>query len=192
MAFLLGLWLPIVVTAVVLFFASFVAWMILPHHFGDRSKLDKENEFMDHLRDLNVQPGNYLFPYAASGKEMGSQEHQKRYAKGPRGTINIYSMPNTGANLFCTLLFFLVTATIIGYVAWEALEGWDPAKVTFLKVFQIVGAVGVLTYSSAGILNGIWFKKKLVTDIVDGIVYGIITGLIFGSFHQLGWAVVGS
>ncbi len=32
---LLDLWLPIVVSAVIVFVASFLAWMVLPHHKGD-------------------------------------------------------------------------------------------------------------------------------------------------------------
>jgi hypothetical protein len=49
----------------------------------------------------------------------------------------------------------------------------------FGKVFRFVGTAGVLTYGTANILNGIWFGRKMVADIVDGVVYGLITGAIF-------------
>lgn len=192
MDFLICLWLPILVTAIVLFFASFVAWAILPFHFKDWKRLPNESEFMGQLRDSNIEPGNYSFPFAASPKDQGSQEFQKTYATGPRGILNVYAMPNMGANMGKTVLYFLITAAIIAYVSWEAFEGWgDKSEVTFPKVFQIVGAVGALTYACGGILNSIWFKKRQVMDVVDGIVYGVITGLIFATFHVLGWAVGG-
>ncbi len=35
MSALIGLWLPILITTVVLFFASFLAWVISPHHKPD-------------------------------------------------------------------------------------------------------------------------------------------------------------
>ena len=35
MAFLAELWLPILLTAVVVFFISFVMWMVSPHHNSD-------------------------------------------------------------------------------------------------------------------------------------------------------------
>ena len=49
----------------------------------------------------------------------------------------------------------------------------------FMKVFRFVGTAGILTYGTANILNGIWFGRKMVGDIVDGIAYGLITGAIF-------------
>ena len=50
-----------------------------------------------------------------------------------------------------------------------------------MKVFRFVGTAGILTYGTANILNGIWFGRKMVADIVDGIAYGLITGLIFAA-----------
>ena len=50
-----------------------------------------------------------------------------------------------------------------------------------MTVFRFVGTAGILTYGTANILNGIWFGRKMVADIVDGIAYGLITGLIFAA-----------
>ena len=48
-----------------------------------------------------------------------------------------------------------------------------------LRVFRFVGTAGILTYGSANIMNGIWFRRKIVGDVVDGIVYGLVTAAIF-------------
>ena len=41
------LWLPIVVSAVALFFASFLSWVVAPIHRKDWVKLDREDEFLN-------------------------------------------------------------------------------------------------------------------------------------------------
>ena len=46
-------------------------------------------------------------------------------------------------------------------------------------VFRFVGTAGIVIYGAANILNGIWFGRKMIGDIVDGIAYGLITGAIF-------------
>jgi hypothetical protein len=36
-----------------------------------------------------------------------------------------------------------------------------------------------LVYASSGLLNAIWFRRKILGDILDGVVYGLITGAAF-------------
>ncbi len=179
MEFLASLWLPILLTAVVLFFASFVSWTMAPHHKTDWKRAKNEDDLLIAIRALNLEPGNYLFPFAThTNNKEESAKIMEKYKVGPRGILSLWEMPNMGANLACTVVFFLVTAAIIGYVSWAALGSDKP----FLKVFQIVGTIGILTYSSAGIPNAIWFKRRMATDLIDGVIYGIIIGLIFASF----------
>ncbi|MBP86778.1 MAG: hypothetical protein CMJ64_08685 [Planctomycetaceae bacterium] len=54
--------LPTVVSAVALFFASFFSWMVVMLHKKDWGKLDKEDEFLDKVRNLDVGNGSYMFP----------------------------------------------------------------------------------------------------------------------------------
>ena len=82
-----------------------------------------------------------------------------------------------GVNMLCTLLFFMIANFVIAYLAGMVLPPGDD----FMKVFRFVGTAGILTYGTANILNGIWFGRKMVADIVDGIAYGLITGLIFAA-----------
>lgn len=177
MAFVTDLWMAILIATIALWFLSFLAWAILPHHFGDRRKVDDEDGFMDYLRQRNVQPGNYLFPYAASSKEQSSKEHAEKYTAGPRGTLNLYAMPNMGKNMALTILYFFVTVFTIAYIAHIAC----PPGSEFMRVFRIAGTIGVLTYASSGVLNRIWFTERMWTNIVDGIVYGLVLGLIFAA-----------
>ena len=63
---LTSLWLPIVLSAVVLFFASFLSWMVLQLHAKDWLKLENEDQFLLAARDAQLKPGNYMFPAAAT------------------------------------------------------------------------------------------------------------------------------
>jgi hypothetical protein len=182
MEFLLQLWLPILITAVVLFFASFVAWTVLPHHESDFSPLPDEDKLMETVKSLNLAPGCYMFPHMTHAQAKDPEKIAK-YTSGPRGTLVVWDMPNMGKNLLLTFVFFLLIALVTAYISWEALQG---QTVTFLKAFQIVGAIGVLTFASSGQLNAVWFPRRTLMDFVDGIVYGLLMGLVFALFWPNG------
>ena len=185
MEFLIDLWLPILINGVVLFVASFIAWVILPHHFGDKRKLDEEQKVMDLVRELNIPPGNYMFPYAKNKQEQGSAEFRERYVEGPRGILDVYATANMGLNMVLTVVFFLITSAVIGYITHFTCPPGD-AGVDFMRVFRVAGTIGILTHGSSGVLNGIWFKRRSFTDIIDGIVFGVILGLIFAALWPYG------
>ncbi len=180
MTFLTDLGLAILLISVVLFFASFIAWTVLPHHFGDWQKLERESELMDALQRWKLPAGNYMFPQAASKKEMNTPQHQQRYQRGPRGILTVWEMPNMAANLGLTFLFFFVTTAVIGYVTHVACPP-GASGVDFMTVFRIAGTIGILTHASSGVLNSIWFKRRVGMDVLDGIVYGLLIGLIFAA-----------
>ena len=183
MEFLVALWLPILVATVVLWVLSFVAWVVLPHHFGDFKKLDSENEMMELVKQANIPAGNYMFPYSGTKPEQDSKEYQDRYTEGPRGTLNVYNMPNMGINMAQTILYFLITSLTIACITNVACPAGD-AETDFMKVFRIAGTIGVLTYASSGVLHKIWFKAKQWTDMLDGAVYGVALGLIFAALWK--------
>ncbi len=178
MEFLVDLWLPILIGTVVLFFCSFLAWAILPHHFGDHRKAPHEDELMEFIRSKNIPPGNYIYPHAENSKTQKSKEYIDAYTNGPRGTLDVYEMPNMAVNMGQTILYFLVTVATIGYITHVACPpGADGTD--FMKVFRMAGTIGILTYATSCVLHRVWFKKRVWTEILDGAVYGLIIGLIF-------------
>jgi hypothetical protein len=172
------LWLPIVVSGVVLFFASAAAWMALPHHKGDWVGLPNEDAVMSAVRESKVSTGQYMFPYCASQEAMKSEEMKRKLQAGPLGTLTVWPGPaNMGANMLCTVVYFIIMSFGIGYLATMALMPGDG----FWQVFRFVGTAGILIFASAPILNGIWFRRKMVADILDGVVFGLITGALFAA-----------
>lgn len=173
---LVSLWLPILLSGVALFFASWMAWMVLPHHKKEWIGLPNEDAVMRELSGDKLPPGQYCFPYAACPKDMQGEVYKAKMQAGPRGTLTLWKAPpNMGVNMLCTLLFFVIANFTIAYLAAMVL----PPGEDRMRVFRFVGTAGVLTYGTANILNGIWFGRKMVGDIADGIAYGLIAGAIF-------------
>jgi hypothetical protein len=171
------LWLPILVSGVVLFFASAAAWMALPHHKPEWKVLPNEDAVMSAVRNSNVPPGQYMFPYCASAEAMKSEEMKSKLQAGPLGTLCVWpGQANMGLNMVCSVIFFIIVSFGICYLATMALQPGD----SFWHVFRFTGTAGILNYASAPILNGIWFRRKMLADIADGIAYGLITGVVFG------------
>ncbi|MHC4090672.1 MAG: hypothetical protein ACYSVY_10425 [Planctomycetota bacterium] len=165
------LWLSILVSAVIVFTASFLAWMVLPHHKKDVKPLPDEKALTAHLQKLNVGCGH--------GQDMKSEEFKARYDAGPWGSMNILdAKPNFGRNLVLTFLFYILVSLFVGYITLLA----RPAGSEFLPVFRVAGAAGVLAYCAGSIPNAIFFGKPgrfVLTEFVDGVVYGLLTGATF-------------
>ena len=177
---LTGLWGPIILSAVVVFIASFIAWTISPHHKGDYQGLSNEEAMLSAIRAGNVAPGMYMIPYCADWSELKDPDKKAKYEAGPYGVLNVWpGIPNMGKNMAFTFLFFLVTSFFIAYLTSVAL---DPGA-GFSAVFQVAGTAGILAYCFASMPNNIWFNKPLravVMDVLDGVVYGLVTGAVFG------------
>lgn len=179
MVSLVDLWLPILLSGVAVFFASFIAWMILPHHKPDWKGLPNENEVLDLIRNNAIAPGQYMLHYCSDPKNFKDPEFQKRYQAGPWGSVHVWNgITPMGQNMFLTFLTQLITSVFVGYLASLSLT----RGAVFTEVFQVTGAAGILGYCFAFIPNAIWFRKpprNIVMDVLDGAAYGLITGLIF-------------
>ena len=83
MVALSALWLPILLSAVVVFITSSIIHMATPWHKNDYSKAPDEDKLMDVLRPLAVPPGDYMLPRPSSGEEIRSAEFAEKMKKGP-------------------------------------------------------------------------------------------------------------
>jgi hypothetical protein len=179
MVMLSSLWLPIVLAAVVVFVASFLAWVVSPHHKKDWVGIPDEGGFIDALRTLNVPPGQYVFPYCPDAASMEDPVKKARLEQGPYGTLGVWrGKPNMVRNLVLTFLFFLIANVFVGYLASRTLT----MSAEYLEVFRVTGVAAILAYCFAFIPNAIWFGRSLrsvVMDIVDGVIYGLLTAGIF-------------
>jgi len=179
MELLIPLWLPILLSAAVVWVISAIVWMALPHHKRDFIALPDEDGLMEYLRQSGTKPGNYVFPDFRGREAMKSPKVEKALNEGPVGHLSVWQTPLTmGSKMVAIFIVYLVVSTLIAYLTRVALPGAAP----FAKVFQVAATAGILAYCFSFIPNAVWFgsyKRTIVANVVDGIVYGLITGAIF-------------
>jgi len=78
-----ALWLPILVSSVLVFVASSLIHMASPWHKSDYPKLANEAQVMDALRPLAIPPGDYFVPRPSSRDDMRSPAFAEKMKRGP-------------------------------------------------------------------------------------------------------------
>jgi hypothetical protein len=174
---LASLLVPIVLSAVVLFFASFLSWMILQLHKDDWRKIEREDEFMAAVKPFNLPEGSYIFPRCSNPEEMKSEAFQAKYKAGPRGIMTILAPTNMGVNLAMTMAYFLVVSFGLGYLAGIAFKPGE----TFLNVLRFVFTAGLLAFLASVVQHSIWFRNRIVGHVIESIAYALIVGVIFAA-----------
>jgi Flp pilus assembly protein TadB len=175
------LWLPIVLSAVIVFVASALIHMVLTYHRTDYQKLPNEDRLLAAIRAENVAPGEYIFPHASSPKEMGTPEMIEKFKKGPMGflTLRPGGAPAMGKPLAQWFVFCLVAGLFAAYLAGRTLG----PGVGYLPVFRVVGAVTFLAYAGAQPIASIWRGQEwglTLKQCIDGLLYACLTAGTFG------------
>lgn len=174
---IISLWLPILLAAMALFFASFLSWMVLQLHKKDWLKLENEDQFMKSARDLGIREGSYMFPNCDDPAEMKTEAFQQKAEEGPMGVITIFPRVSMQRNLALTFAYFLVVSFCLAYLATLAI---DPGA-GFGQVFRFVSTAAFMCYLAAMIQHRIWFHGRVVGHVIESIAYAAITGAIFGA-----------
>lgn len=183
MEFLAELWLPIVLSAVLVFVASSVLHMVLPIHRGDYRKLAGEEQVLESMRSAGVTPGTYMFPCPASMKDMASAGMIEKYRRGPVGFLTVVpsGAPGMGKNLVQWFLYSVLISLFVAYLAWNSLA----PGAEYLAVFRIAGTIAVLAYGVAVLPDSIWKGTSWTITlkfVFDGVVYGLVTAGAFAGF----------
>jgi len=174
------LWLPIVVSAVIVFIGSSLIWMALKYENAEWKRVEGEDNLREAVRKLNLAvPGQYVFPHMMG---QGADLVAKKMEEGPVGILLLkkpgpFSM---GASLLKAFVFYLVVGLFAAYVASHALSSGSD----YLRVFQIVGPVAFMAYGFALVPEAIWFGRTW-KSVCKGLVSALILcGLTAGTF---GW-----
>ena len=175
------LWLPILLSAVIVFVASSLIHMVLGYHKGDYQKLPNEEKALDAMRPLGLAPGTYHFPHCDSHKDMKTPEFQQKMKQGPTGILTVFptGMPNMIKYLVPWFLYCVVVSFFVAYLAGRTLGPGTP----YLAVFRVAGTVAFLSYAMAHAHSSIWKGESWSTTLkfyFDGLVYGLLTAGVFG------------
>ena len=180
MPLLSALWLPIVVSAVIVFVASSIMHTLLPYHRGDYKQLPDEDKSLSALRSAGLKRDLYVFPYGTH-KEMKSPAMIEKYKQGPVGMMIIFPIgpPVMGKFLglwfgYCLLISF--------FVAYLAAHTVAPGTY-YLAVFRVVGTTAFLAYGLGPLANVIWKGYPwsfVLKEVIDGLIYALLTAGTFG------------
>jgi len=180
MVSLAALWLPILLSAVIVFIASSIMHMLLPYHQSDYSQLPDEDKVRDTLRPANLKPGLYVIPYCTH-KEMKSPALMEKYKQGPVGFLTI--VPNGPPNMPKFLIQWFVFCLLVGFFVAYLTAHTVLAGAHYLVVFRVVGTAAFLSYGLGNLSNGIWKGQRwssTIKEVIDGLVYGLLTAGCFG------------
>jgi hypothetical protein len=178
---LASLWMPIILSAVIVFLASSVIHMGPLWHRSDYPKMPREAEALEALRPLGIPPGDYFIPRASGMQELRSSEFKDKLSRGPVAVLTV--MPNgqihMGRNMAQWFVFLIVVGIFSAYVAGRTL----PSGTAYLRVFQIVGATAFMGYALALCELSIWYRRSwslTLKSVFDGLIYAALTAGTFG------------
>ena len=176
-----ALWLPVVLSAILVFVVSSIIHMVLRYHASDYGRLPNEDAVRAALRAGSPAPRQYVVPYCSEMKEMQSPEMRQKYTEGPVGVLYLRpaGMPTMAPLLLQWFLFALAVSFFVGYLASRTV----PAGANYLDVFRVVGVAGFLAYGAGQVPAAIWMGKPWsVTwkELFDGLIYGLVTAGVFG------------
>lgn len=176
---LTSLWLPIMLSAIAVFFVSSLIWTVVQWHNSDWHKLPDEDAVRKALS--GTPPGLYNLPHAAHGKDRASEEWQAKFRAGPAAMLTVvpHGTLSMGKQLGQWMLYCLIISTLVAYVAAASLS----PGTEYLKVFQVTSTTAWLAYGGAVGMNYVWFGGsggKAIKDVIDALVYALVTAGFFG------------
>lgn len=176
-----SLWMPILLSAVLVFVASSILHMVLPFHRTDYRKVPAEDDVMDALRRFKIPPGDYMMPCAGGPEAMRDPAFREKMNKGPVAIVTVMNNGpmSMGSNLAQWFVYCVVVGVFAAYIAGHALA---PGS-TYRAVFRFAGCTAFAGYALALWQNTIWYKRAWMTTLkstIDGLIYGSLTAGTFG------------
>ena len=178
---LTALWMPIAISAVLVFLASAVLHMVLPIHRKDYKKVPSEDAVRAAIREANVPPGYYFFPHAKDMKESQTPEMVEKFKEGPVAILTVMPSgpPSMGKALGTWFVFCVVVSIFVAYLTTRTLAGGT----SYLAVFRIAATVAFMGYGMAEATASIWKGQPWGNTwraMMDAFIYGLLTGGAFG------------
>lgn len=176
-----SLFLPIVLSAVIVWVASFTVWVVLPHHRKDYAGLPDEEAARTALKGL--APGQYNVPHLASRSDLKTPEGKKRFEDGPVGFLTVLPsrIPSMAKNMILSFIFYIVVGILVAYLASRSMAAGEE----YIRVFRFVSVMAWIAHGMAAVPDAIWFGRPwsaIVKMQADALLYGLLTGGAFAGF----------
>jgi hypothetical protein len=178
---LVMLWLPILVSAILVFIVSSIIHMASPWHKNDFPRLPNEDAFRASVGPLDLAPGDYLIPRPLSRADLRSEEFAEKARQGPNLVMTVFpkGMPGMGRNLVMWFAYLIVVGILSAYVVGRAV----PPGAVYMHVFQLISTVAFIAYGVALWQTSIWYRRAwsiTIKSTVDALIYGLLTAGVFG------------
>jgi len=175
-----SLWLPVIVSALVVFFASFVMHMLLKYHKADIRPLPNEDTVREAIAKGNPSPGLYFVPHCMDHKQMKEPAVREKFEKGPVAILTVFpkGMPVLPKHLALWFGLNLLLSFVAAYVARHTLQPGDDG----LLVMRITGTVAFAGYALSHVSDSIWKGQpwgNTARALLDGAIYAVLTGATF-------------
>jgi hypothetical protein len=177
---LMILWLPIVLSAVIVFVASSIMHMLLTYHRSDYKQLPDEDNVRAAIRASNLKRGLYVFPFCTH-KDMKSPAMLEKYKEGPVGFLTI--VPNGPPVMAKFLVQWFVFCLLVGYFVANVTLHSVPSGAPYRLVFRVAAVAAFMAYGLGHLSNGIWKGQTwtaTIKEVIDGLVYALLTAGTFG------------
>ncbi len=176
-----ALWLPIILSAVIVFVASSIIHMAPLWHRGECPALPEQDRVQDALRPFNFKPGEYMLPRAKDMKSMQAPEFVERLNRGPVVIMTVIANGpmSMSKSLVRWFIYIVIVSIFAAYVAGATL----PAGTSYLGVFRVAGTTAFIAYAVGLWQQSIWYSRPWSTTAkhtFDGLIYGLLTGGTFG------------
>ena len=181
MVSLASLWLPILVSAIAVFFASSLVHMVLKYHDTDFSAAPDEDAARKALGALNLSTGDYCIPRPNSAADMKSATFIAKMQEGPNVMLTVLPSgpPNMGPRLGQWFAFSVVVSLFAAYIASRTLA----PGTAYLSVFRLTGTVAFCGYALGQWPAAIWYGRSwsaTAKGTFDGLLYALLTAGVFG------------
>lgn len=177
------LWLSILLSAVLVWIASAIVWMVLPHHKKDWEGLPDEEAVRNALKAQNAGPGQYWVPWAQGSQAMKDPEVVGKYQEGPVGFLTLVTPKpiSMGKPMVLSFVYYVIVTIGVAYITGRTLgPGSD-----YWAVFRVAGSVGWMACAAAIVPDAIWFGRPWSNtwmSVLDGLLYGLLMAGAFGGF----------
>jgi len=175
-----ALFLPILISAVLVFVASSLIHMVVKWHQSEYKTLPNEDEVRAVLGKSRPVPGKYVMPFCKDGKDMATPEMQKKLADGPN--LVMFVRENGAVKLGPFLGKWFAYSVVVSLLAGYLARATVAPGAEYLQVFQVVGASAWLAYAWAIPSDSIWMGKpwsSTVVYMIDGLIYAALTAGAF-------------
>jgi hypothetical protein len=177
---LTALWLPILISAFIVFVASSIMNTVLPYHRSDYRQLPDEDKLLTLMRAAGLMRGLYIFPFGTH-KDMKTPAMEEKYKQGPVGMMTLFpngpvAMPKFLGQWFG---YCLIVALFVAYLTGHTVA----PGARYLAVFRVAGTAAFMAYGLGQLSNAIWKGQTwsmTFKEVMDGLVYGLLTAGTFG------------